>query len=184
MERLAVRKWPVWEMHSTVQKYKARYSFFKVCTVVPLFILSYLRATVSHIIIEKKAFVGIMSSYYCLYYLQYSEQTMLLKKIYKPCAIFVFQKQNWDVTCVSLILVRSIRPTLLGFSFISLTVCSSRWAEADGCLQTWDLWGRLMCLPCLPLSESPELKPASFSVLRSQKQCKLFCVLDLLAVLM
>lgn len=38
------------------------------------------------------------------------------------------------------------RAVLLGFSCVSMAMCSPRWVEAGGCVQFWDLWGRLLHL--------------------------------------
>lgn len=69
-----------WGMHSKVQKCKARYTLFLSVHCSSSLHLAFLEG--SHITYGywKKRFVGIMFSYYCFYYLQYSEQTMLLKK--------------------------------------------------------------------------------------------------------
>lgn len=45
--------------------------------------------------------------------------------------------------------MRTVTAVSLGFICVSLTVCSSRWVEAGGCLQFWDLWGRLLHLLAL-----------------------------------
>ena len=68
--------------------------FLKVCTVVPLSILHYLRATISHVIIEKKVLWGL-----CLHvivYITYNVQSRpcFWKNEGKPCPTFVLQQQN------------------------------------------------------------------------------------------
>lgn len=80
-------------MHSKVQKSKARY-FLKVCTAVPLSILHYLRATISHVIIEQR-FCG-DDVFMLLFVLlrMFRADHASEKNDGKPCPTFVLQQQN------------------------------------------------------------------------------------------
>lgn len=158
-------------MHSKVQKSKARYSLKSVHCSSSLH-LALLEG--NHITRDywTKGFVGIMSSCYCLYCLQCSEQTMLLKKWWQAlphlciataelkCHVhfLAFWWEALDQLCLASALFawQRVHPGELR----QVAGCRTE-SSAGGC---WRCWG-LLWLP-----GSAGLKPAFYLVPRSQKQ--------------
>lgn len=121
----------------------AKQDAVKMGTTVSLPSLCYLKATISYICLwgRKKGSVEVLLFILLIVFrVDHASEKMrasLIAWLYSnsrtemPHTFLAFW---WEV----------FRAVLLGFSCVSLTVCSDDWA--GGCLQLWDLWGRLLHL--------------------------------------
>lgn len=137
MKRLSVRK-------SAAKPRSAKQDAVKMDTVVSLLSLHYLKATISYMLIgRKKDFVEVLL-FILLIIFRMDHASEKMRANLAPC---LYSISRTEMLCTFLTFWWEVfRAVSLGYSCVSLTVCSPRWVEADGCLQFWDLWGRLLHL--------------------------------------